>query len=282
MAATEDTGGKVYFFAPMLIVFMLWGIAASMFLLLDWSDKENEKNLRRAKEAMFIGIAQDTAMAERVPSALEQSVRLGEYVRVQYNGGVPLDTLIRREKSLGWLLTFAQSSQKNAFETELVKMWNIPAQMVELSKSKAWTAIRDSDEDRALVQQLLKGEERVPQLDYAYQSLSSKAVVIAVLIVQAVTFVVYLVINVGKWHRMPWGKPGTYVVLLMLMPGALPLMLIAGFVTICVTDIGAWIRTRRTARAENRAPRPETIYEGSRVSGERLMWRLFDRVAKKE
>ena len=281
MAATKDIGGKVYFFPPMLFVFALLGIAAFVFLLVSWGDEENQKNLLRAKEAMFIGIAQDAAMAERVPSALEQSVRLGEYVRVQYNAGVLLDTLIRREKSLTYLLKFATSSN-DAFKKELIQEWNVPAQMVELSTSKAWIAIRDNDKDRALVQQLLKGEGRVPQLDYAYQSLSSRAMVTVVLIVQAVTFGGYLLINTGQWHRMPWGKPGTYVVLLLLMPGALPLLLIAAFVTICATDMGARIRTRRTARAESRVPRPETVYEGSRVSGERFMWRLFDRVAKKE
>ncbi len=158
-------------------------------------------------------------------------------------------------------------------------------QLFSFAKTAYWQTFSKQPHDGAVIAPLLNNQSsEIPRYLTADPPINQWWLIwIPLMLIQFCTFGAYLVgyvvhksnyprwsLNYNRWFHFHWGIPGTYITMLILLPGALPLMAGALFGSICTMDLGATIARRREARraqptAKKSAPSSDLDYLRSRL-----------------
>lgn len=288
-AATTRTISAREFFKPALT----GGVIASISVLVtvfvinlnsDW----NEESLRY-KEALFYALAGKEPILA-YPETL-RALRAAECLKDVCAKIMPITKLLEYERALSFVFDKLTSYQWKEFSVLFNNTSLLTPVITEMAGDWRWHWVRNSSEDMAIVNSLLRGEKPdIPKFNYSYPTLSKKTWLWAISFIQFCAFLMYYICRAVRrssnydrpppWHKVPWEKPGTFITLLCLMPGAIPLILVAGFFNFCSIDIRKVWTERRTSKAAGKPQFAPYKFGESSAEGEELLTRLKTRLGR--
>lgn len=268
------------------------GLAIAVTILVTVALKNDwDKELLQYKEALFNSLFLTGDTPHTPKHYPQEAVSAARNLQQEFQERKEIDSVVA--ETLAFAVVYEHLSAENAkkFADLLLKSKLVPKFILELTQDWRWRAVAESNTDLKIIGSLLKGKKvAFPAFYYDYPSISGKMLLGMVFMIQFCAFGCYLIrrryLNARRyynddrrWYHIPWGKPGTYITALFFVPGALPLIFVAGFFSFCSVDL----KTKVVAWQKSRSQKADlgASQRSNFDSGEALLIRLQERIKEK-
>lgn len=238
MSNTRNYVEGSQFWLPVLTaaaaLFIIWLIVMSALNV----KNEGAKKSLQYKEALFTALAgQPADHYKKLDQETKEMVEIGSYLRQQWDQG---QTTILKDTAWVYGVELDPNNSSAAQNKSLLLLQDTPPQVILMGANKDWRRMTMNSWDAQIIKELLsKQKTTVPNWKDFNPRLPSWLGWPALFLSQLISFLFYLVSFEEKycdiwnrnypWHQLPWRRGWPILGMALLMPGALPLIVLYGF-----------------------------------------------------
>ncbi len=231
------------FWGPVLVTAFALFCICSIFLVGIRVHDEGTKKSLQYKEAVFTALAgQSTDSYKKLGQKTAEIVEIGSYLRQQWDKG---QTSILKDTA--WIYGVDYLDNERSIEgvrsKNLLILKETPPQVMLMGTHKYWRKMLENSWDIQMIQELLSKKRTKPPNWKGFNPphLPNWLGWSVFLLTQLVCFFVYLISRYDDgysswwnrcypWYQLPWRRGWPVLGMALLMPGALPLIMIDGLV----------------------------------------------------
>lgn len=283
-----------FLFEASLCVGVIVFVSLGLFISTYTSNQDTwAREALRYKELVFLSANgksyQDMEVNDiELTKDLSWSVYVGQYFLSEYKKGIPSEKVIAEYRSVWEKREKFSSVSKtgNAFLRALAQR-GVPGPILSMAQDWRWQKMADSKEDMETLASILKGEKQALALEHQSLSFPWKTMLWSwLLLTQVLAYLVCMIwvldrpgINLSQ--SLNFNYPHTYIVMVLLSPGAWPLLAINPVAVRSFDWINAKIASRKVSSIKEDRHVAAVVPELSSYSDHNLVERLQKHLSKK-
>lgn len=273
------------------IIFLVLGLSLGVYT----SDQNTwAREALRYQELVFLSASGksygDTEVNHiELTKDLSWSIKVGQYFLSEYKKGILPEKVLSEYRSIREKReNFSkEDSTRNAFSKALAER-GVPGPVLSMAQDWRWQKMADSKEEMEVLALILKGERQAPVLKHQSLSFPWKTMLWSwLLLTQLISCLVCMIWasdedEISLSQSLSFNRLHTYVVLVLLSPGAWPLLAINPAGIRSFNWISARIASVKIGRKKEAHRVAELVPELSYYSDHNLAERLRKRLSKEE
>lgn len=203
---------------------------------------EGKRSSLLAKEALFTAAAgQASQKYEQAGSSILEIVKYGQWLREQIKTGKTVKQLLNQSKQMALFFQSTSSRDEDREKARLLLEGKLPEPLILAGSNTRWQEMLENQWNMQVLTELLEGKRKeVPRWNLNFPPVPAFLIWLWPLAAQLIAFTSYWLFgqcqDLGyvredyhhgyflNWHHLPWGKIWPVVGLILLLPGALPLL----------------------------------------------------------